>query len=144
MVIKISKNLFWIEPYIELASKCLPNLNKLKRVTAKKPRNDFTENQRVHGIISKFNNGAYSITLYTHYLSKGKIHPEVELFIDKYSTLDILCTLAHELAHMQDFDHTPEHKLLESKLITLFMKKLKKDGYESEEIEGKTNFYFRR
>jgi len=55
----------------------------------------------------------------------------------------MLVHLAHELAHLVHEDHTPEHKKLECKLIRLFMSRLKKDGYISEEAHARKHFYTR-
>ena len=50
-----------------------------------------------------------------------------------YTLIELLCTLAHELAHIKHWQHTPHHKMLENHLTTLFMQKLDKEGYICEE-----------
>jgi len=53
-----------------------------------------------------------------------------------YSTIDILEILAHELAHtVESFEHTPDHKIMECRIKTIFMKVLKKQKYTCEEDE---------
>ena len=141
---KISKDLDWLKPYLVIASGKV-NITRLKRISAKKPKKNFIENQACHGIITKYFNGKdHRITLYTDYIAIGKIHPEVELSISPYSKIDTLCFFAHELAHLAHWDHTTDHKSLEATLIKLFMTKLKKDGYISEEDEASYNEPCRR
>lgn len=55
-----------------------------------------------------------------------------------FSKIDMLHSLAHELAHMHDMDHTPAHKKLEAKILSAFMTQLRNDGYISEEHELKS------
>jgi hypothetical protein len=53
----------------------------------------------------------------------------------EYSKIDLLGHLAHEMAHLKYWTHTPEHKMLECKLTVIFMRHLLKSGYVSEEEE---------
>ncbi len=121
----ISKDLQWIEEYLIASSKLIDSLSKLKRITSIHGRPDTTH--RIYGQLWKYKNGHYRMSIQVNYYSDSKKK--------YYSTMDILCTLSHELAHMYYWDHTPEHKILEAKLLTIFMKKLSKKGYVSEEIE---------
>lgn len=129
--------------YIEMVRPILPELKNLKRVVSKKPRKDFTANQSCHGMITKYyDNKNHRIVLYTQYIRVDKIHPLVDLSIHNYSTIDQLSFLAHELAHLVHWDHTPYHKLLEAKILGLFMTKLHLEGYISEEDEGELSYYY--
>lgn len=121
----LSKDLNFLTEYLELASPFLPNFHKLKRITSIHGRPN-TKNQ-IYGQLWTYKNGSKRMSLYVNYFKKDKKK--------YYSTIDILCTLAHELAHLEHWDHTPEHKILECTLITMFMGKLKMTGYISEEKE---------
>lgn len=89
-------------------------------------------------------NGDKEIDIFLTYQQKYSPHNGNQCNIKKkpFSTMDLLITLAHELSHVAtDFDHTPNHKIIECKILIIFMKKLLKDGYISEEIELGTTDY---
>ena len=67
------------------------------------------------------------------YANAQKISLQGEVKYRPYTALELLCTLAHELAHIKHWDHTCHHKMLENHITTIFMQKLHKDGYISEE-----------
>ena len=132
----ISKELDWVESYIDSVKYLLPEIKKLKRITSKVPSKKLNTNQSCHGIITKYYNGKdHRITLYTKYLLMELKKGEVHITIEKYSKIDTLCFLAHELAHLRYWDHTPDHKELETTITASFMKMLRKDGYNNEEDE---------
>jgi hypothetical protein len=64
--------------------------------------------------------------------------------IKPYSTLDLLQYLAHELSHLEHWEHTTGHKSLESKIMGMFMTKLSHAGYISEEDELKNGLFYKR
>lgn len=132
-----SKNLMWLQEYINLVKPILPELKKLKRISSKTPRKNLKENQLCHGIITKYYNGFdHRITLYTKFIQMSLVKEDkVDIVIKPYSTIDTLCFLAHELAHLRFWEHTPEHKLLEANIVNIFMVNLSKSGYVSEEDE---------
>lgn len=113
--------------YLEIAAPLLKDFDKLKRITSIHGRPN-TRN-KIYGQLWTYKNGSKRMSLYVNYFRKNKKK--------YYSTIDILCTFAHELAHLNHWDHTPEHKILEATLTTLFMSKLKTTGYVSEEQELK-------
>lgn len=123
----ISKDLQWLEEYIEASSHLIPNLSTLKRVTSIHGRPDT--DSLCSGQLWKYKNGHHRMSLYLNYYSNGK-----KVYI---STIDLLSTLAHELSHLQYFLHTPDHKTLEAMLTIIFMGKLKSTGYISDEHEKK-------
>lgn len=122
----ISKDLEWIEDYLNSIHSLVPNIIFLKRITAIHGRKDVQ--LRCHAQLWKYKNNHYRMSLYLNYYADKKVY---------FSTMELLCNLAHELAHLSHFDHTPDHKILESTLTIMFMTKLKSDGYESEEKEMK-------
>lgn len=80
---------------------------------------------------------SYEITLYTEYWKTVSLKP-FKRVRKPYSKIDILVSFAHELAHIQYFQpHTPKHKSLEAMFIAIFMSKLEREGYISEEHEMK-------
>lgn len=123
----ITKELEWMREYIDSTSHLLPKIKQLRKITTK--RGNKERWQHCHGLITYFDKKSYRITLYTTY------HSLIEDKIKPYSTIDLLQYLAHELAHLEHWDHTPDHKQLECILMSIFMTKLKQSGYVSEEQE---------
>jgi hypothetical protein len=125
---RISKELEWLQEYVDLA---LPHLPKRKKVVR------LTQWTKVAG---RYGKGcqAYCITSnhkeYRLYIKKWRF-PRYDKKPSLYSKIDILELLAHELAHLIDMDHSPKHKKLEAKLISIFMTRLASTGYVSEEHE---------
>lgn len=125
----IVKELEWMRGYIESVSHLLPKLKQLKKISSMKGNKERW--QHCHGLITYFDKKSFRITLYTSY------HAQFTDRILPYSTIDLLQYLAHELAHLEHWDHTPDHKQLECIVLTLFMTRLKQAGYVSEEEEMK-------
>lgn len=130
----ISKSLEWMRPYIEDARKLVPEIRLLKSVVARRPKPTHKEVQRIHAIIHAHRNGTFSIGLMLTRKSLKSINP-VKFKISNQTKIDMLDHLAHELAHLRYWDHSPHRKILEAKLSILFMKRLSKSGYISEEVE---------
>jgi len=124
----VSKDLQWIEEYIESASHLVPGISKLKRITSIHGRKDVQLG--CYGQLWKYKNGHYRMSLYVNYYNFEK-----KTYL---STMDIVCTLAHELAHLSWWEHCTNHKKLEATITLIFMGKLKKHGYVSEEAERET------
>lgn len=129
---KLSRDLQWLRPYLRLASPMIPNMKKLEAVKKLSARKDTIP--RIHGSTLKCHKGKYTINIYTHYNSVASLCP-AKLIKKKYTKIDMLITLAHELAHMRYWNHTPERQILESQLTIIFMVHLKNQGYVSEEHE---------
>jgi hypothetical protein len=125
----IAKNLEWTRDFIKSVSHLLPNLKYLKKIGVKYGNKEKW--QHCHGLITYVDGRHYRITLYLTY------HDQFSDKIRPYSTLDLLQYLAHELSHLQHWEHTPDHKLLECIILQIFMVKLKESGYISEEEEFK-------
>lgn len=131
----ISKNLEWVRDYISEVEHLVPKVKYLKRISGREASE--TQIQRIHGIFTYADGRNYRIMLYTtrQVLSEGKIRP--------YNTVELLGTLAHELSHMLDLNHTPERMKLECAIMTQFMIKLARDGYISEEQEAKDGLFYK-
>lgn len=129
---KISKRLEWLYPYLDAVEDVIPRFKKMESIRT--IRSSKTKRDRTMGELC-LENGTYTLKLRAQYqhLTFGSKLSKVDVKLCKLSKIDILCTLAHELAHMYHWDHTPEHKLLECQLLTIFMYKLKSLGYISEE-----------
>lgn len=127
---KISKYFLWLAPYVNSSIPHIKNLYRLKRISARSPRKD--QIQRCNAITTIDENKNYKITIY-RFFQNIDISNGIEIALEPYSKIDILESLAHELAHLEHWNHTPEHKKLENKLLNLFMGKLKRSGYVSEE-----------
>ena len=132
---RISPELEWIRPFVELVSPKLPHIKLLDSIKSRRPKENCSENQTFHGQITKWYDGEkHLITLYTHYLKFTiKKNDNVEIEIKPYTTLDILKHLAHELAHLEHWDHNAFHWALENELGKVFAVKLALDGYTREE-----------
>ena len=131
---KITKELEWVKDYLDKIEHLVPKVKHLKKISSK--RGNKERWQHCHGLITYFDKKSYRITLYLTY------HDLPSDKIKQYSTLDLLQYLAHELAHLVHWDHTPEHKILECEILSIFMVKLSKDGYTSEEEELKNGKFY--
>ena len=131
--IKVSKEIRWIIPYINLVEGILPQIKKLDSVRTM--RTSYVKRDRCYGETNFFVDGTFTIKVRTKF-QKIDFYP-LSVTILPFSKLDILFTLAHELAHLKHYEHTPEHKLLECQILSVFMYKLKSMGYKSEEEELK-------
>jgi len=132
----IVKKLEWMREYINAVSHLLPNLKKLKKISSKTGNKERW--QHSHGLITYYDQKNYRITLYITY------HDMISDKIKEYSTIDLLQYLAHELSHLEHWDHTPNHKNLECIMLSIFMTMLSQDGYISEEEELKNGLFYER
>lgn len=132
----IVKKLEWVRDYIESVSHLLPRIKQLKKISSKNGNRD--QFQHFHGLITYFDKKSFRITLYVTY------HDTLVDKIVNYSTIDLLQYLAHELAHLEHWDHTTSHKQLECIILGIFMTKLAQDGYVSEEEEVKNGVFYER
>lgn len=124
---QVPKRFLWLLPYLTLAKPHLPRPARITRLSAWS--HGTSRGRGCHAAIYTNNGRDHRIYLHTHY---RRLHDEHK---KRFSKIDLLATLAHELAHTLDWDHTPRHKELEAKLLSIFMKKLRSEGYVSEEIE---------
>jgi hypothetical protein len=131
---KIVKELEWVREYISSASHLLPRIKQLKKISSRRGSKEYW--QHFHGLITYFDKKSFRITLYVSY------HETLSDKIRNYSTIDLLQYLAHELAHLEHWDHTPQHKQLECIIMGIFMTKLAQAGYVSEEEEDKSGKFY--
>lgn len=131
---KISKDLKWLIPFLDAARPLVPKMKKLKKISKNSAQTKKVH--RSHAAISFFfETKHYEISMYLQYQKIRKFGDPSTVTLGYYTKIDLLTSLAHELAHLYHWDHTPEHKTLESRLTILFMEMLKNSGYTSEERE---------
>ena len=130
---RVSKKLTWMKPYIKIAQSIVPEVGRITRVLALNVDKNLEKNPAALAKITEYSDRTYVISLYTEYVAKEKIHPEAIFSIEKLSKIDILCNLAHEIAHLRSWEHTPARQILESSLVIAFMGKLNSSGYISAE-----------
>jgi hypothetical protein len=132
----ITKKLEWMRDYIDAVAHLLPHLKQLRRISSKSGNKERF--QHCHGLITYKDIRHYRITLYINY------HDIVTDKIKPYSMMDLLRYLAHELAHLEHWDHTASHTQLECVVLSIFMTKLAQEGYISEEDEDKNGVFYER
>lgn len=133
----IVKELAWMKLYVDSVAPLLPKIKQIKKIAGRKAYPN--KGQHFQGIIVYYDKKAYRICIYTTYKDRND-HDKVS----EYSTIDLLGHLAHELAHLEHWDHTPDHKHLECVLLSAFMTKLKQEGYISEEEEAQNGLFYSR
>jgi hypothetical protein len=111
-----------------------PKIKRVKSVRSRGIAKDKIQ-QSIAQITTDGSIYTITICLYTRRIIQLK---PVKFEYRYYSKIDMLTHLAHELAHVIDFVHTPEHKEIEAELTGMFMRMLGKEGYISEEDESKT------
>lgn len=125
----------WMKPYFR-ASKALVSKHRLAKVKSLRTIG-IKDDQNTHAIARLTDNGdgTFAITICAYFrrvIVKGK----KKIFTYSWwSRIDLLSHLAHEVAHLVHWDHTADHKALESDLMSLYMEMLKDSGYVSEEHE---------
>jgi hypothetical protein len=125
--VRISPKLLWMRPYLELAYAFLP---KGKSVVLLGHRGIGTKRDKTADAeLFSYDDKKYRVYIRTMY------HPRYLKRPTPWSKIDLLKMLAHELAHMVSWEHTPAHARLEAILTIEFMARLEAEGYVSEELE---------
>jgi len=138
---RISKSLEWTRPFLESVMEG-SNTDVLTRITAVVPRSYMRQHQE--GKLTQHDHNDFRISIHLGYYSykiKNKKLTQAKYY--KYSRLDILHTLAHELAHFMLVpqgpakwtSHNCDHKILECFIMSSFAMLLSEQGYISEEQE---------
>ena len=97
-----SKNLIWLEPFVNAVKHKIP-LEKLKSI--KGYRIPMSKEERSSGMCTALR-GFYSITLLTHVQDRDT--KTSKKFYRTKTIEDLLATLAHELTHLVEWEHTAE------------------------------------
>jgi hypothetical protein len=130
----INKELEWLRGYVRSIEYLLPKVKQVKKISSKKANSN--RGQHFVGLITYYDKKSFRICLYTTYKDRNTSG------IKPYNTVDILTTLAHELAHLEYWLHTTKHKQLECTILGIFMARLEKAGYISEEDEAKNGSFY--
>jgi hypothetical protein len=125
----------WLKEFVELGLGLVGTHEYSREVKLVTKINRSDKPNLFHGKIFLYPDNTAKIVLMLNYRMFIKEGSKVELVDRPFSKIDILCTTAHELAHLKYFDHCPNHKILESEIVSSFMARLKKLGYLSEEVE---------
>ena len=124
----------WLIPYYQEVKPLLPKhtLSKINHIPLQKGKI-----QRIWAQIWKIKYSyKFELSIYTETWQLKSLKP-VKRKRMAISKIDLLCTFAHELAHIAHWYHTPQHKTLECLILMTFMGKLQENGYISEEFELK-------
>jgi predicted metal-dependent hydrolase len=129
----IGKTIFLV-PFIEACSKIL-DLDKIVQI--KFYSVDYKKQEKTLGsTTTQINHKNFKINiklLEKEYTTgkNGKLHFERNNYAIMYSLLE---TLAHELAHTKHWKHTPDHYLLQGKIMVQFSKVAKSLGIKDLEL----------
>lgn len=132
------KNTRWLKPYVESATGLAP-LHRLAYLKAYKVPLEKAERAAASTI--KINQIMFGInlTLWSHSFKKIKGRKMKKTNHRRLDLAFILDSVAHELAHMVHWDHTPAHLELTARILVRLAKKAKelgvKDTYSNSEPE---------
>lgn len=133
MLIK-NKKFKWLNAYVLKAARILPNAHKLRQITISYAKSNVL--CKTYGALTEYK-GDFKLSLKVTMTKACDNSTEIGLYTRSLTKIEILTTLAHELAHIEHWLHTPDHKSLEAKITKLFMTMLAKEGYQDEETELK-------
>ena len=131
---KLPDKLEWLRAYIDLAKRTVPTsrLRKMYIIPS-----SLDKRHKLEGCLVEIKKGKqYDIGIYLEYQEMtfsqdGQVHIQLK----PYSKMDLVELLAHELAHLKHWEHTPDRRALQAKLAIKFAKQMKEEGYISEEDE---------
>jgi len=113
---KYLKGTGFLEPYVNSAKTVVP-LKKLVRLRAYKV--PLTKTIQTDGWCNHLGNGKYEISLRLWGRNNRSTRHET-IFWE-----EALHSLAHELAHLKEWDHTPEHYELQARIMLKFTRILR-------------------
>lgn len=134
--LKFSSDFDWFRPYVKKVKHIVP-LEQLEKIISVRPRTDQIQHGYAQLVTEYHGNGHVKrryISINTHYCKLMSLKPLKRKALP-FSKIDLLESLAHELAHLTHHDHTPDHKKLECRIKSIFMTQLEREGYISEEVE---------
>lgn len=115
---RIHKNVSFILPYLKSARKLVP-LERLDTIKGYKV--DLYKSERSYGsIVTNGSRANINLLITNNYVLENKQRP---IFL-----MVILDSLAHELAHLVHWKHTPDHMMLQVKILRNFVRVMKKNG----------------
>lgn len=133
---RLAKDIQWLGPFLRLAKGLVP-IHRIREIrTARTPLDKIEHSVATCG---KLPGGFYRIVIKTHYqrqkaIGEGRF---VHSGYARHSKLFVLDSLAHELAHVKHWEHTPQHLVLQSKLLLRFARELERQGFHSTEVDSR-------
>ncbi len=113
---KIQRNIQFLEPFIQSASK-LVNLNKINKV---------------NGYVVAANKFSHQKASITRHGNKFNINLNLSDDSGQNEYLAVfLDSLAHELSHLSEWEHGPDHLELQAAILGRFAKVLRKQGVKN-------------
>jgi len=131
-LIEVDKDLEWLAPFLSEAKKAGIPVWRIDRIVGYFVPEGKVEAQ--HAALNKEGNSKAVITI----LKKRQVlvGRDGMIMLDGYSDADqgsnyefTLNSLAHELSHLVEWDHTADRLIIESKLMVRFAKLAKRRGY---------------
>jgi hypothetical protein len=127
-VTRFSPKLEWMRPYLELGMSYVSEGAFVERVGAWRSLGKGRGKNCYAALYQDRIGDPYRIWIHL-WFDEDRLH----------SKMDLLKLLAHEISHIEDWEHTPRHEEICSEITIAFMRKLKSEGYVSEEAEMKEN-----
>jgi WLM domain len=116
---KYTKNVMWLRPFVESAKTFIPT-DKITHIKGYKVRIGHTE--KAQGITTGKKKGCFSINIRMWDITDdGKRHIRRRYY-------HVLETLAHELAHVTYWEHSPGHFRLTARILERFTEVLEVEG----------------
>ncbi len=109
----------WLAPYIKSVNHLIP-LQKLVKLQAFKIH--LKKETRADGSCNFISRGKYSIAIRL-WCRNEKRTRHILLYLH-----DVLYYLAHELAHIKEWEHTPKHYKLQAKILKRFAEVAQSQG----------------
>jgi len=130
-IMYLSKKLEWLLPYINDIKPLFPKIRRVKKISHM--RTNTSQRNRAEAEIRPLDNEYFNIAIRSQY--QYITFSPFSVVLKDYSKVDTLIALAHEFSHLYHWTHTPEHKILEIQILSMFMLRLKGEGYIDEETE---------
>lgn len=120
---KLSRNMEWSLPFLEAAADLVPlhTVSVVRGYSVPVGKEPTTE-----GAITHYTDGSITITVMLTGYTVSKDTGE-----RMGASFEVaLLTLAHELAHLVHWEHTPEHLLLTARLLQRFARVARQEGVQ--------------
>ena len=127
----ISKKLEWLREYYNLVKPLYPKVRRVQKIKIMKA--SYKSRDRAYGLLDEISPTNFTLSMRTQF-QYIDFYP-LAITLESFSKIDLLGTLAHELAHCYHWTHSPEHAIITCQIYTIFMNHLKLSGYVDEETE---------
>jgi hypothetical protein len=129
MLMKISKPLEWVRPYVEHVADIVP-VHCLEKIIGISPRKD-----KISANIARYvktDTGRHYISMNTFAWVNVSLVP-LKRERTEWTKVELLEHLAHELAHIVHWEHDAHHFHLQAEIMVRFAKMLKSTDYKAEQ-----------